>query len=232
MCRFAAYLGEPVLLEDLLYKPDGALVRQALDPELMSLLNVGGFGLAAWDRRSPGPRRPLISRGFGGEVEKFIGDAIMVTFNSRGDQPDHAVRAARAGLELQHQMGLLAARHPGWPKLRVGVNTGPALVRAMGGPGYVSFAVVGDTINTASRLQAQAPVGGVLIGAGTYHRLPLHAEVEARPGLWVKGKQAPVDAYVLRSVPDERRDHGRHLAGFQRRLATRRRRSPEPERTR
>jgi adenylate cyclase len=95
-----------------------------------------------------GMAAPLISRGFGGEVEKFIGDAIMVTFNSRGDQPDHAVRAARAGLELQHQMGLLAARHPGWPKLRVGVNTGPALVRAMGGPGYVSFAVVGDTPST------------------------------------------------------------------------------------
>ena len=53
MCRFAAYLGEPVLMEDLLFEPDGALVRQALDPELMSLLNVGGFGLAAWDRRSP-----------------------------------------------------------------------------------------------------------------------------------------------------------------------------------
>ena len=49
MCRFAAYLGEPVLLEDLLYEPDGALVRQAVDAELMSLLNLGGFGLAAWD---------------------------------------------------------------------------------------------------------------------------------------------------------------------------------------
>ena len=55
MCRFAAYLGEPVLLEDLLYEPDGALVRQAVDAELMSLLNLGGFGLAAWDPDSPEP---------------------------------------------------------------------------------------------------------------------------------------------------------------------------------
>ena len=44
MCRFAAYLGEPVLIEDLLYGSDGALVRQVVDPELMSLLNLGGFG--------------------------------------------------------------------------------------------------------------------------------------------------------------------------------------------
>ena len=62
MCRFAVYLGEPVLMEDLLYEPDGALVRQALDPELMSLLNVGGSGVAAWDPGSPDPRRPLTYR--------------------------------------------------------------------------------------------------------------------------------------------------------------------------
>jgi len=62
MCRFAAYLGEPVVLEDLLYQPDGALVRQAVDAELMSLLNLGGFGLAAWDRGSVDPERPLTYR--------------------------------------------------------------------------------------------------------------------------------------------------------------------------
>lgn len=62
MCRFAAYLGEPALLADLLYEPDSALVRQAVDAELMSLLNLGGFGLAAWDAASPSPDRPLTYR--------------------------------------------------------------------------------------------------------------------------------------------------------------------------
>ena len=62
MCRFAAYLGEPVALEDLLYEPDGALVRQAVDAELMSLLNLGGFGLAAWDSGSADPGRALTYR--------------------------------------------------------------------------------------------------------------------------------------------------------------------------
>ena len=62
MCRFAAYLGEPVLIEDLLYEPDGALVHQAVDTELMSFLNLGGFGLAAWDRTFPNPSRPLTYR--------------------------------------------------------------------------------------------------------------------------------------------------------------------------
>ena len=111
---------------------------------------------------------PLISQRFGGEVEKFIGDAIMATFNTRGDQPDHAIRAAGAAVELQRQMRSLAADHPDWPRLRVGVNTGQATVREMGGPGDIAYAVVGDTVNVASRLQTLAPLGDVLIGHETY----------------------------------------------------------------
>jgi class 3 adenylate cyclase len=152
---------------------------------------------------------PLISEGFGGDVEKFIGDAIMATFNTRGDQPDHAYRAASAGLELQHRMRQLADDHPEWPALRVGVNSGEALVRELGGRGYVAYAVVGDMVNVASRLQNQAPIGGVLVGAATYRRLPALADVEARPGLVLKGKQAPVDAYVLNEMPSTRGRHGR-----------------------
>ena len=144
---------------------------------------------------------PLISRRFGGEVEKFIGDAIMATFNRRGDQPDHAVRAARAGLELQRRMEEVAAEHPGWPRMRVGINSGPAQIQEMGGRGYVVYAVVGDTINVGSRLEEAAPLGGVLIGAETYRQLPPDAETDARPGLKVKGKETPVDAYVLHSLP-------------------------------
>jgi class 3 adenylate cyclase len=141
---------------------------------------------------------PLISRRFGGEVEKFMGDGMMATFNSRGDQPDHALRAARAGLALQEAIGALADAHPGWPRLRVGINSGDAVVRELGGHGYVAYAVVGDTVNTGSRLEGQAPVGGVLIGAETYRRLPDGVQVEPVPGVRVKGKEAPLDAYLLR----------------------------------
>jgi class 3 adenylate cyclase len=167
--------------------------EQAQPAEVATMLSTY-YGLAT----------PLIARRFGGEVEKFMGDAIMATFNRRGDQPDHAVRAARAGLELQRQMALVAAEHPGWPSLRVGINTGQAQVQEMGGRGYVVYAVVGDTINVGSRLEGQAPLGGVLIGAETYRRLPPEADAEARPGLSMKGKNIPVDAYVLHSVPISR----------------------------
>jgi class 3 adenylate cyclase len=142
---------------------------------------------------------PLISRR-GGIVEKFMGDGIMATFNSRGDQPDHAVRASRAALDVSRRLSELADTTPGWPRLRVGVNSGEAVVRELGGRGYVEYAVVGDTVNTGARLEGEAPVGAVLIGAETYHRLPRGAEVEPMPGLRVKGKLTPVDAFILRAL--------------------------------
>ena len=67
---------------------------------------------------------PLITRQFGGEMEKFIGDGVMATFNNRGDQPDHAQRASCAALALQRRVARLAEQHPDWPRMRVGVNSG------------------------------------------------------------------------------------------------------------
>jgi class 3 adenylate cyclase len=144
---------------------------------------------------------PLISSQFGGAVEKFMGDGMMATFNSRGDQPDHAVRAAGAGLALQCALGRIADRHRGWPRLRVGVNSGEAVLRELGGHGHIAYALVGDTINTGARLEGKAPVGGVLIGAETYRQLPEGAVVEPVSGLQVKGKKSPLDAYLLHSLP-------------------------------
>ena len=144
---------------------------------------------------------PLISRRFRGEVEKFIGDGMMATFNSRGNQPDHALRAASAGLALQQAIGELADRHPGWPRLRVGVNTGEAVLCELGGHGHVAYTLVGDTINTGSRLEGQAPVGSVLIGSETYRRLPDGAVVEKMGGIVVKGKVDALEAYVLHGLP-------------------------------
>ena len=144
---------------------------------------------------------PLLTRQFGGEVEKFIGDAIMAMFNNRGDQPDHAHRASSAALELQRSVARLAERHPDWPRMRVGVNSGGVMVREIGADGHVAYAPVGDTVNTGARLESLAPVGGVLIGPETYVQLPAGAVVEQWAGLRMKGKDNVVDAYVLHALP-------------------------------
>ena len=62
MCRVLAYLGKPALLDDLLYQPDSSLVRQAYDPQMLHMLNLAGFGVAAWDPASRTPGEPFLYR--------------------------------------------------------------------------------------------------------------------------------------------------------------------------
>ena len=62
MCRALAYLGEPVRLSGLLHDPDSALISQTIDPRLLNMLNLGGFGMAAWLPDAPEPREPLTYR--------------------------------------------------------------------------------------------------------------------------------------------------------------------------
>jgi class 3 adenylate cyclase len=130
-------------------------------------------------------------------VERFAGDAVMVVFNAAEDQPDHATRAARAGLGLQKAATQLGERHPGWPRFRVGVNSGPALVGNVGSAEHRSFTAIGDTTNLAARLQTVAHPGQVVIGARTYAELADTAVVQELAPLSVKGKGQPVQAFLL-----------------------------------
>lgn len=137
----------------------------------------------------------------GGVVHQIVGDEVMVIFNQNGDQPDHALQAARTALEFQTAAGELAAGHPDWPRFRAGVNSGEVLAGLVGGPsGHRKHGVVGDTVNLAARLQAEAPVGGVVVGAETAAALPSGAMLERLPALQVKGKEEPIEAYVLHSL--------------------------------
>jgi class 3 adenylate cyclase len=142
---------------------------------------------------------PAVVERHGGSVDRVIGDALMVTWNTRGDQPDHGARAARAALDLLGETDRLAAAHAGWPRFRVGVNTGPAAVGVLGAGEGRGWSVVGDAVNVAARLQALAPVGGAVIGEGTLRAVP-GARVRALGPTMVKGKREAVAAYVLEDL--------------------------------
>jgi adenylate cyclase len=142
---------------------------------------------------------PLIREEFGGEVHEFVGDQIVAVFNKEGDQPDHAERAARAALALQRVAAEVASGHD-WPQFRVGVNSGEVLAGVVGDRGHRIHGVFGDAVNLGARLEGQAPPGGVLIGEATFEQLPAGAAADRVPDLQVKGKAAPVVAYVLRDV--------------------------------
>jgi adenylate cyclase len=132
---------------------------------------------------------PAVTSPYGGDVDRIIGDALMVTFNKRGDQPDHAERAAGAGLALQMGTSRVAEQHPGWPRFRVGINSGQVSVSLLGAAGGRTHTIVGDTVNIASRIEGQAPPGAVAIGPDTKALLP--EAVTTRLGrLELKGKRS------------------------------------------
>ena len=147
---------------------------------------------------------PPVVQAHGGDVDRLIGDAIMATFNRRGDQPDHARRAAAAALDLQRATSEVAAEHPDWPRFRAAVNTGEVLVTVLGAGGGRTHTVIGDAVNVASRLEAKAPVGGVAVSAATLAQLE-GARTEPLGSLELKGRSDSVEAYVLLGLPAQDR---------------------------
>jgi adenylate cyclase len=136
----------------------------------------------------------------GGTVVQFMGDALMAIFNAPVAQPDHPLRAARAALGMQRRADALAAGHPEWPRFRVGIATGPALVGNVGSDEVRSFTAIGDTVNLAARLQAQAEIGRVVVSAATAAALEGKATLVPIGELTLKGKERPQPAFELVSL--------------------------------
>ena len=136
-----------------------------------------------------------------GFVEKFVGDAVMAVFGAPRAHEDDPERGLRAALLMQERMGGLNRR---WERrvgrplaLHIGINTGPVVAGRIGATADAAYAVTGDTVNTASRLQGAAPSGEILIGDATYH-LTQHAFAFApRAEVPLKGKSEPVGVHRL-----------------------------------
>ncbi len=133
---------------------------------------------------------------FGGTVEKFIGDAVVAVFGAPVVHEDDPERAVRAALAIQDAIAELndANRDLGL-QVRVGVNTGEALVALDASPAEGEGMVSGDVINTGARLQAAAPPGGVLVGDATYRATERVIEYEHADAVVAKGKTEPVRAW-------------------------------------
>ena len=143
---------------------------------------------------------PVVVEQEGGLIERFAGDAIMAVFNALGDQPDHALHAARAALAMQEYTARTAAEHPEWPRFRIGLNSGLAVIGNVGATGQRSFAAIGDTTNVAARVQAIARPGQVLLADTTYQRMLGRVRVEPLGPASLKGRTETTDVYELLEV--------------------------------
>jgi class 3 adenylate cyclase len=124
---------------------------------------------------------------FGGTVEKFIGDAVMALFGAPVAHEDDPERAVRAALAIRDW-----AREESNIQVRIGVNTGEALISLGARPTAGEGMAAGDVVNTAARMQAAAPINGVLVGETTHRATANEIDyVDAEP-IEAKGKTEPV----------------------------------------
>jgi class 3 adenylate cyclase/tetratricopeptide (TPR) repeat protein len=136
--------------------------------------------------------REVIER-FGGTVEKFVGDAVMAVFGAPVSREDDAERAVRAGLRILDAIEELNAEDASLSlQVRVGINTGEAVVSLSARPEEGEGFVAGDVVNTASRLQGVAPVGGVAVSEQTFRATERVFDYEPLEPVSVKGKSEPL----------------------------------------
>jgi DNA-binding response OmpR family regulator len=136
----------------------------------------------------------------GGDIDKFIGDAIMAIFPELPGREPAPLRAVRAGVAMQAAMPFFNEGRANPIAMRIGVNTGPLVRGDMGYFARRDYTVIGDTVNRAQRYESNAPHGGVLVSRSTYEVVKDWVEAEEKPGLKLKGVATPETGYVIKSV--------------------------------
>ncbi|MGA7614045.1 MAG: adenylate/guanylate cyclase domain-containing protein [Thermoanaerobaculia bacterium] len=143
----------------------------------------------------------------GGTLDKFIGDAVMAFFGAPLAQPDHATRAVRTGLMMQQLVGKWNEERisQGLPQvnIRVGINSGPAVVGNVGTERRVDYTVLGTSVNIASRLESGvAKPGDLVISQNTYEQVGEKFDLVSLGEFPLKGLQQKMPVYRVGGEKD------------------------------
>lgn len=125
-----------------------------------------------------------------GTLDKYIGDAIMAFFDAPHEQPDHALQAIKAALDMQCQVKEFQETDElsDLPSIgyRIGINTGMAVVGNIGGTKRHDYTIIGDSVNLAARLCGAAKEGQILISPSTHELVKQHVTIEKLPAMKFK----------------------------------------------
>ena len=137
---------------------------------------------------------PIVAR-HRGHIDQFIGDAVLAVFGAPERIPQHADRAVHCAVELARTIN---SRRPGDFEVGVGVNSGSVVAGSIGGAGRLSFSVIGDAVNLASRVESMTRQTGdaVLITGETRAQLSETIEVEPRGEREIRGYERRVELYA------------------------------------
>jgi class 3 adenylate cyclase len=143
---------------------------------------------------------------YGGTVDKFIGDAMVIFFgdpHSRGVRED-ALQCVRMARAMQQRMGELQIlwddrnMHKSF-QIRIGINTGYCNVGNFGSELRMDYTIIGPEVNLAARLEQAAEPGGILMSGETWNLVRDEVNAEARPPVTAKGFAEPIEAWVVRA---------------------------------
>lgn len=147
---------------------------------------------------------------FGGTIDKYIGDAIMIFFGdpeSKGVKED-AIACVRMAIAMLRRMRELRSE---WEELgaersfelRIGINTGYCTVGNFGGEDRMDYTIIGNVVNMTARLQTQAEVNSILIGHETYSLVKDAVATEEQPSIKAKGFAEPIHCYKVLGLYDD-----------------------------
>ena len=177
-------------------------LAESLDPEEVRTIQSRYFEVA----------RSTVAR-YGGTIEKFIGDAVMAVWGAPVAHEDDAERAVRAAVALVDAVGRLGGAATGTSLgARAAVTSGEAAVTL---DATDQGMVAGDLVNTAARLQSEAPLGGVLVDEATREKARNAAVFESVGPLSLRGRSLPLAAFrVAGAAPRPGGRHGAHTGPF------------------
>ena len=206
---FSRYLSQQVM-EQVLSDTDLRSLRSARREVTVCFADIRNFTAFA-ERHAPEEVVDVLNEYFDlmvhvlfehqGTLDKFLGDGLLALFGTPLEQAEHRQHAVQAALDIQRATSALntARRGRGQPTLHIGIgiNSGEAIVGNIGSEKRMEYTVIGDMVNVAQRLQAQADGGEVLIGASLFphvqHLVSVYDTVETQ----VKGRQQPVRAHRI-----------------------------------
>jgi len=141
---------------------------------------------------------------WGGVIDKFIGDAVMVFFGDKAgsDFKIETEKCVLLAIEMQQQMTLLRQRWAddgllGDWRIRIGINTGYCTLGSFGSEKRMDYTIIGGQVNAASRLEHMAPPGGILISGSTHLLVADRIECLPRGAVTLKGIHQPVDTFEV-----------------------------------
>ena len=208
---FSHYVA-PAVVDQLLNAPDAAQLGGARRDVTILFADVRGFtGFS--EKHPPEDVVALLNHYLAlatseilnqfGTLDKFLGDGVMAIFGAPIPLECHELAAVRAALAMRSRLDQLRRETGVRVGFGIGLNSGMAIVGNIGTPELLNYTAIGDVVNVAARLQAEARSGEILISEETLERIAGRVECEELGPLYVKGRAVPVNTYKVMRIREE-----------------------------